>query len=174
MARESSQERGRGLALLLIATGHSDTQILQAVPGVTEADLKAAMRFLHRRLAPPDPVVEHLRADLRAAKRSPRKARRTTRAHRERVWMVYRQMNPAPKREDVVRLCRVSLGFAQQIEGARKVIERHGMEPIGFDLTGALEAATRLRWLERLRREAERRAISRTNQNRLNRGAHNR
>src|SRR5690606_31077376 len=116
MASKLSERRGRALALLLMAAGHSDTQILQAVPGVAEADLKAAMRFLHSRLAPPDPVVEHLRADLRATKRSPRKARRTTGAHRERVWKAYCQTSPTPKREDVVRLCRVSLGFAKAIE----------------------------------------------------------
>ena len=156
MANESSKKRGRDLALLLIAAGHSDTQILQAIPGVSEADLKAALRFLYRRLAPPDPVVEHLRADLRARKRSPWKARRTTRAHRERVWKLYSQMNPAPPREEVVRRLRVSLGFAQAIEGARKALERNDMEPSRFGLGTALESARVLREAERVRRRAER------------------
>jgi len=160
MAAESSQKRGRALlALLLMATGHSDTQIFQAVPGVTEADLKGAMRFLHRRLAPLDPVVEHLRADLRARKRSPWKARGTTRAHRERVWKLYSQMNPAPKREDVVRLFRVSLGFARQMEGARRALERNEMDPVQFGLEEALEAARVLREVERVRRNAEKQRL---------------
>lgn len=153
MAREVSEKMGRALALLLLASGHSDTQILQAIPGVTEADLKAALRFLHRRLAPPDPVIDHLRADLRAAKRSPRKARATTGAHRERVWRAYCRMDPSPKREDVVRLCRVSLGFAQAIEGPSKALERNGKTPSVLSLAAALRFAKLFRSRERHHRQ---------------------
>lgn len=68
-------------------------------------------------------------------------------------------MNPPPKREDIVRLCRVSLAFAQAIEGARKALERNGMDPAQFGLEQAIEAARALRETERVTRNAEKQRL---------------
>ena len=165
-------------ALRLLAQGHSDSQVLQLLEGITKKDLQALLKYIHSRLPEPkapyaiDPCLAHLRADLRATKGTPSKCRSTTPAERDRAWRAYVATKPTPQDETFVRSMKLPVGLVGEFRGALSAFARHQINPppqwkvaraLAKDLR-ALERAKRLQEVRAREQEYKNRRLARTRQ----------